>query len=195
MSDNVTTQSTTPATPPESTVIATAEVSWSGDTAQAGVSLLGKSSGAEGARTLTLVDPATEGGQTTGNASLSSIDGKTPQLGQALAASSVPVVLTAAQISTLTTGVPAASTVTHSNVAASATNVTLLTAAARKGASFFNDSISACYLKENATATTSSFTVKIQPYQLYELPAPVAQTQIDCLWDSAVGSMRITVRN
>lgn len=40
--------------------------------------------------------------QTTGNTSLSSIDGKTPALGQALAAASVPVVLTAAQVSTLT---------------------------------------------------------------------------------------------
>lgn len=40
--------------------------------------------------------------QTTGNTSLSSIDSKTPALGQALAAGSVPVVLTAAQLSTLT---------------------------------------------------------------------------------------------
>lgn len=40
--------------------------------------------------------------QTTGNSSLSSIDSKVPALGQALAAASVPVVLTAAQISTLT---------------------------------------------------------------------------------------------
>lgn len=40
--------------------------------------------------------------QDTGNTSLASIDGKTPALGQALAAGSVPVVLTAAQISTLT---------------------------------------------------------------------------------------------
>jgi len=40
--------------------------------------------------------------QTSGNASLTSIDGKTPALGQALAAASVPVVLTAAQLSTLT---------------------------------------------------------------------------------------------
>lgn len=40
--------------------------------------------------------------QTTGNTSLSSIDTKTPALGQALAAASVPVVLTAAQLSTLT---------------------------------------------------------------------------------------------
>lgn len=45
---------------------------------------------------------ATSALQTTGNASLSSIDGKTPALGQALAAASVPVVLPAAQIATLT---------------------------------------------------------------------------------------------
>lgn len=40
--------------------------------------------------------------QTTGNTSLSSIDSKTPALGQALAASSVPVVLTVSQLTTLT---------------------------------------------------------------------------------------------
>lgn len=40
--------------------------------------------------------------QTSGNASLTSIDGKTPALGQALAAASVPVVLPAAQITALT---------------------------------------------------------------------------------------------
>ena len=45
---------------------------------------------------------ATAARQDTGNASLSSIDGKLPAQGQALAAASVPVVLTAAQISTLT---------------------------------------------------------------------------------------------
>lgn len=40
--------------------------------------------------------------QTSGNTSLSSIDSKTPALGQALAANSVPVVLTTAQLATLT---------------------------------------------------------------------------------------------
>lgn len=45
---------------------------------------------------------ATETKQDTANTSLSSIDGKIPALGQALAAGSVPVVLTAAQVSTLT---------------------------------------------------------------------------------------------
>lgn len=45
---------------------------------------------------------ATSAAQGTGNASLASIDTKTPALGQALAAASTPVVLTAAQIVTLT---------------------------------------------------------------------------------------------
>lgn len=45
---------------------------------------------------------STAANQTTANTSLSSIDGKIPALGQALAAASVPVVLTAAQLSTLT---------------------------------------------------------------------------------------------
>lgn len=52
--------------------------------------------------TMTGGGDATAANQTAGNASLSSIDGKTPALGQALAASSTPVVLTAAQLSTLT---------------------------------------------------------------------------------------------
>jgi hypothetical protein len=45
---------------------------------------------------------ATAANQSTSNTSLSSIDTKTPALGQALSAASVPVVLTAAQITTLT---------------------------------------------------------------------------------------------
>lgn len=45
---------------------------------------------------------STSAKQDTGNTSLSSIDTKTPALGQALAAASVPIVLTAAQITTLT---------------------------------------------------------------------------------------------
>lgn len=44
---------------------------------------------------------ATSANQTTGNSSLSSIDAKAPALGQALAAASVPIVLTAVQLSAL----------------------------------------------------------------------------------------------
>jgi hypothetical protein len=51
---------------------------------------------------VTISGIATSAKQDTGNTSLSSIDGKIPALGQALAAASVPIVLTAAQITTLT---------------------------------------------------------------------------------------------
>lgn len=64
---------------------------------------------------------ATSSLQTTGNTSLSSIDGKTPALGQALAAASVPVVLTAAQITTLTP--PTTVTVTGTVTANAGTNL------------------------------------------------------------------------
>jgi len=65
--------------------------------------------------------------QTTGNSSLSSIDGKLPALGQALAAASVPVVLTAAQLSTLTppaaiTGFALESTLSSLNAKVTAVN-------------------------------------------------------------------------
>jgi hypothetical protein len=57
----------------------------------------------QGALTISLpTGAATSALQTTGNTSLASIDTKTPALGQALAAASVPVVLTAAQLTTLT---------------------------------------------------------------------------------------------
>ena len=49
-----------------------------------------------------LAAPSTEAKQDAGNTSVASIDTKTPALGQALAAASVPVVLTAAQQSALT---------------------------------------------------------------------------------------------
>lgn len=45
---------------------------------------------------------STSAKQDTGNTSVASIDSKTPALGQALATSSVPVVLPAAQVTTLT---------------------------------------------------------------------------------------------
>lgn len=52
--------------------------------------------------TVSVTGVSTAANQTTGNTSLSSIDTKTPALGQALAAASTPVVLPATQITTLT---------------------------------------------------------------------------------------------
>lgn len=70
---------------------------------------------------------ASAANQATEIASLASIDAKTPALGQALAAASVPVVLTAAQIATLTppaaiTGFATETTLAATNVLAGAVN-------------------------------------------------------------------------
>lgn len=67
---------------------------------------------------------ATSALQTAGNASLASIDSKTPALGQALAAASTPVVLTAAQVSTLSalpTGAATEATLGQINVSSAQT--------------------------------------------------------------------------
>lgn len=62
--------------------------------------------------------------QTTGNTSLSSIDLKVPALGQALAAASVPIVLTAAQLSTLTPPAAITGFATETTLSALNTKVT-----------------------------------------------------------------------
>lgn len=95
---------------------------------------------------------------------------------------------------TISPGIPVASAETISNVASSASNVTLLSAnAARKGAIFFNNSTQACYVKFGVTATTiTSFTYKVFPSQTLELPLPMYLGQIDAIWASANGSMQIT---
>ena len=91
--------------------------------------------------------------QTTGNTSVSSIDTKTPALGQALAAASVPVVLTAAQITTLT---PLA-TVATTNAGTFAVQVSsaLPTGANTIGALTANQSVN-CAQVNGVTLTTGN---------------------------------------
>lgn len=86
----------------------------------------------------------------------------------------------------------AAATIT--NVASSASSVSLLASnTARRGVTLYNDTDKACYVKFGATASTTSFTVKLQPNAYYEMPEPIYTGAIDGIWDSApTGSMRIT---
>jgi hypothetical protein len=78
------------------------------------------------------------------------------------------------------------------SVAGSATAVTLLVARdARLTATFYNDSTAACKLALG-TVGASTYTAYIQPSGYYELPAPPYTGQIEGLWDSATGNMRIT---
>lgn len=78
------------------------------------------------------------------------------------------------------------------NVAASASNVTVLALnAQRKGATIYNDSTVVLYLKLGATASATSFTVKLQPDAYYEVPAEYTGI-IDGIWASATGNARVT---
>lgn len=78
------------------------------------------------------------------------------------------------------------------NVAASASNVTVLALnAQRRGATIYNDSTVVLYLKLGATASATSFTVKMQPDGYFEVPAGYTGI-IDGIWASATGNARVT---
>ena len=94
---------------------------------------------------------------------------------------------------TVTTGSGASSTATLSNVAASASSVSLLVSnASRKGAVIFNDSTVSLYVKFGATASSSSFTYKLFPYETLEVDRVIYTGAIDGIWESATGNARIT---
>src|SRR5690606_14803827 len=81
-----------------------------------------------------------------------------------------------------------AATATLSNVAGSASNVTILAAnPARTGASVYNDSAAILYLKLGTTASTTSFTIKMQPESYYEVPFGYTGV-LNGIWASATGS-------
>ena len=87
---------------------------------------------------------------------------------------------------------PSTSAVTSVNDTAVST--TLLAANAnRLGAFIFNDSTVALYVKFGTTASSTDFTVKLDPQAYYEVPFPVYSGRIDGIWASdAAGAARIT---
>jgi Glycosyl hydrolases family 16 len=89
---------------------------------------------------------------------------------------------------------PAPVTGTLTNVAASASSVTLLAANAnRKQAIFYNDSSANLYLGYTASAVSvTSYTIRIPASGYYEIPWPVYTGQVNGIWDSAIGNLRIT---
>jgi hypothetical protein len=129
--------------------------------------------------------------ETGGN--LATITTRTPALGQAAMAASSPVVIASNQ-SSVPVSSPTSGTATLSNVAASATTVSILASnASRKGAIIQNDSSSAMYLAYAATASTTAYTVKIPANTGFEMPiTPVYTGAMSAVWDTATGSARIT---
>ena len=81
-----------------------------------------------------------------------------------------------------------------SSVTSAATNTVLLASnASRRQAVLYNDCDKAVYVKLGATASSTSFSYRLQPNQTLELPTPVYTGAIDGIWDSSpTGSMRVT---
>jgi hypothetical protein len=112
------------------------------------------------------------------------------------------VVLTAAQITTLTPLATVAANTTEvrpptsavTSVASSATTVTLKASNAnRRNLSVYNDADKAVYIKHGATASASSFTVKVAAGGFYELPNPCYSGVVDAIWLAApTGNALIT---
>jgi len=86
-------------------------------------------------------------------------------------------------------------TATNSNVASSASSVTILASNAnRLGATVFNDSTQILYLNLAGNAASSTnYTVQLQSNAYYELPTPHLYTgAITGIWASANGNARVT---
>lgn len=84
---------------------------------------------------------------------------------------------------------------TVTSVNDSASSQTLLAAnSSRKGFTIFNDSTEILYVKFGATASTTSYAVKMQPGDYYEALAGTLYTGIiDGIWaNNASGAARIT---
>jgi hypothetical protein len=96
---------------------------------------------------------------------------------------------------TVTTKETTSATATNTNVASSATSVTILASNAnRLGATVFNDSTQVLYLNlAGNTASATNYTVQLGPNNYYELPAAHLYTgAITGIWASANGNARVT---
>lgn len=83
------------------------------------------------------------------------------------------------------------STTTNSNVAGSATSVTLLAAnAARLEATITNDSTAVLYIKEGSTASATDFKFRLEQYDVYRTNNYTGI--ITGIWASATGNARVS---
>lgn len=82
---------------------------------------------------------------------------------------------------------------TLTNVAGSATSVALFAAnAAAKGRAIANESSAVLYVKFGSTASATSYTVRMEPGDHYEFPAPLYCGVVHGIWASATGAARVT---
>ena len=86
------------------------------------------------------------------------------------------------------------STSAVTSVVSAATSTSILASNVnRRMAIMVNDTDRNTYVKLGATASTTSFSYKLSPGQILELPIPIYTGAIDAIWDaSPTGSMRVT---
>jgi hypothetical protein len=92
----------------------------------------------------------------------------------------------------VTTSVPTSATPTQSTASISTTSATILEASAtRLGASIYNESGAACYVKLGATASATSYTVLLAIDGYYELPYGYVGV-VDGITASGTAVLRVT---
>lgn len=130
--------------------------------------------------------------QTAGNATLTAISGQIPAtLGQHASAASMSVVIASDQ-SPIPVTASLSSTAVITSVANSLTTGVLLASnTARRGFIIFNDSLAIVFVAFAATASTTAFSVKLQPGSEYE-PGIDYTGVISGISSAAVGSCRVT---
>lgn len=135
---------------------------------------------------------ATSALQTTGNTSLSSIVSQLPAtLGQKTSANSLAVVISSDQSPiSVTSSLSTTGTITSVNNALTS-GVLLASNASRRGFILYNDSLAIVFIAFSATASTTAFSVKIQPGAEYE-PGIDYTGVISSIASAAVGAMRVT---
>jgi hypothetical protein len=85
-------------------------------------------------------------------------------------------------------------TATLTNLASTAASQSALASnTARRGVLMFNDDANAVLIKYGATASATSYTVKIPADSYWEMPMPIYTGAIDAIWlVDGSGSLRIT---
>jgi hypothetical protein len=122
---------------------------------------------------------------------LSTLDGK-------VTACNTGSVTLASQANPFTSAIPVepetVSTSSVTSTSASASSVTVLASnASRKLAIFVNDADKIAYVKLGGTASTTSYSYKLQPNSTLELAQPVYTGVVDAIWEtSPTGAMRVT---
>ncbi len=90
------------------------------------------------------------------------------------------------------TSVVSSTAVLATLASSTSTQVALAANSDRKGFLLFNDSTTNCFVAFAATASTSTFTMKLIPGMTYQNEAIIYTGIISAIWDSANGNLRIT---